>query len=24
MDVEIVDDTGAARLLESCGIVLPF
>jgi len=24
MDVEIVDDAGAARILESCGIVLPF
>ena len=24
MDVEIVDDAGTARVLESCGIVLPF
>jgi tRNA 2-thiouridine synthesizing protein C len=24
MDVEILDDTGVARVLESCGIVLPF
>ena len=24
MDVEIVDDAGAARILESCGPVLPF
>jgi len=24
MDVEVVDDAGVARVLESCGIVLPF
>jgi len=24
MDVQVVDDAGAARILESCGIVLPF
>jgi hypothetical protein len=24
MDVEIVDDEGVARVLRSCGVVLPF